>query len=299
MAALKAPPTQDFVQKTLGAQLLEGATSAATFNNMTGIPNLPGVFIVDRINSAGDATPSLVEVIGYTATSGSTVTTLSRGLAGTNDQDHAINAVVEFVPSVVWAQTIYDALTEVVSASTGLLDTTKVVTPTGTQTLTNKTLTSPDIDLGSDAAGDIYSRDSAGELVRIAKGTPRQALVANASLPAWTSAGVQTPYVDLADASTMYMDFAVGNKWKATIVPSGARTFLATNATVGDVGILRVQYASTASLAVNFLTAGATLSWAANATLSPTATVAKADLIGLVCMATLPKFDLTIIGQGY
>jgi hypothetical protein len=97
----------------------------------------------------------------------------------------------------------------------------------------------------------------------------------------------------------MYLDFSVGNKFFATIVPSGSRTFLATNATLGDIGLLRIKYASTASLALLFMSAGATLSWASGATLVPTATVNKADTIGLMCMATLPKFDLTIIGQGY
>lgn len=141
--ALRAVPTQDFLQKTLGAALDEGVTASATLNNTTGIQNLPGVFIVDRVNANAVETPDKVEVIKYAATSGSTVTTLTRGQAGTSDQDHAIDAVVEFVPDVLWAQSIYDALTEVVVASTGVLDTTKIVTPGGTQTLTNKTLTSP------------------------------------------------------------------------------------------------------------------------------------------------------------
>jgi len=143
--ALISVPTQDFVQKTLGAALLQGVTAAATLNNLTGIQNLPGVFIVDRVDSNGVETPNLVEVIKYTATSGLTTTTLTRGLAGTSDQDHAISAVVEFVPDIIWAQAIYDALTQVVVAATGLLDTTKVVDLTTAQTLTTKTLTSPKI----------------------------------------------------------------------------------------------------------------------------------------------------------
>lgn len=149
--ALLAVPTQDFLQKTLGAALSAGVTASATLNNVTGIQNLPGVFIVDRVDANGTETPNAVEVVKYTATSGSTVTTLTRGLAGTSDQDHAISAIVEFVPDIIWAQAVYDALTQVVVASTGVIDTTKVVTPTGTQTLTNKTLTTPQInDTSSD-----------------------------------------------------------------------------------------------------------------------------------------------------
>lgn len=140
---LYAPPTQDFLQKTLDAQLLTGVTASATLNNTTGLANLPGVMIVDRINTNNVETPSAREVIAYTGTSGATVTTLSRGLAGTTDQDHAVGAIVEFTPDIIWADSIYDALANLVDTTTLAVDTTKVVTPSGTQTLTNKTLTSP------------------------------------------------------------------------------------------------------------------------------------------------------------
>ena len=140
---LVAPPSQNYLQKTLQAQLAAGATSAATLNNTTGIQNLYGVMIVDRVDANGVETPTKREEILFSGTSGSTVVTLTRGLGGTTDQVHEVGAIVEFVPSVKWAQSIYDALSEVVTPSTGALDTTKVVTPTGTQTLTNKTLTAP------------------------------------------------------------------------------------------------------------------------------------------------------------
>lgn len=143
--ALRSVPTQDFLQKTLDVLLVTADTASATLNNLTGIQNLPGVFIVDRIDANGEETPSKREVILYTATSGVTVTTLTRGQAGTSAQDHAVGAIVEFCPDVLWAQSIYDALTQTVVASTGALDTTKVTDLTTAQTLTNKTLTSPKI----------------------------------------------------------------------------------------------------------------------------------------------------------
>jgi len=138
------PPDQNFLQKSLGAQLGVGITASATFNNTTNIQNRAGVFIVDRIDTNGNVISPATkrEVIAYTATSGSTVTTLSRGLAGTTDQVHAVGAVVEFVPDVIQQQGILDALLSIVTEA-GIADTTKVVTPTGSQTLTNKTLTSP------------------------------------------------------------------------------------------------------------------------------------------------------------
>ena len=139
---LIAPATQDFLQKTLGSSLSAGATTVA-LNNTTGVQNLIGVAIVDRVDSNGTETPTKREVIKFTGTSGSNLTTCTRGLAGTTDQDHATGAVVEFGPDIVWAQSIYDNLSEVLTPATGAINTTNVVTPTGTQTLTNKTLTAP------------------------------------------------------------------------------------------------------------------------------------------------------------
>src|SRR6185369_8048110 len=62
------------------------------------------------------------------------------------------------------------------------------VTLTGTQTLTNKTLTSPIINLGLDATGDIYYRNSLGQLVRLGIGSPTQILtVSGSGLPSWVN----------------------------------------------------------------------------------------------------------------
>ena len=57
-------------------------------------------------------------------------------------------------------------------------------------TLTNKTLTSPVINVGSDADGDMYYRAS-GAYVRLAKGTAGQALKMNsgATAPEWAASG--------------------------------------------------------------------------------------------------------------
>lgn len=283
MSAIYAVPTQDFLQKTLQAQLLTGTTSAATLNNVTGIQNLPGIMVIDRVDANGAETPSKREVIAFSSTSGSTVVTLTRGLGGTSDQDHAVGAIVEFSPDVVWAQSIYDALTKTVVASTGLLDATKVVDLSSTQMLFNKmatgaTLASPTINSASIRGATLASLPVFADQPRL-------------------MAGSLTPFVTLSDASTMYMDFSLGNKWIATIVPSASRTFAATNATLGSVGILRVKYASTASLALNLLTTNATISWPAGSPPTPTATVNKADMFGFVCVGTFPNFDGITIGQ--
>ena len=63
----------------------------------------------------------------------------------------------------------------------------KAVGKTATQTLTNKTLTSPKINVGSDATGDLLYRDSGGSLVRLAIGVAGQILQVVAGVPSWVT----------------------------------------------------------------------------------------------------------------
>lgn len=291
------PTSQNFVQKTLGAQLTSGTTASATLNNLTGIQNKPGVMIIDRIDTNNVETPNKREVIAYDATSGVTTTTLTRNADGSGtDQDHAVGAIVEFGPDILWAQAVIDGLSQVVDPTTGLLDTTKVTDLTTAQSLSNKTLTSPTINNGTGSSLTLVKSKSVNPMVL--GGT-------FASLPVFTdqvrlNAGYLTPFVTVSDASVMYLDFSVTNKWLATIVPNGARTFLATNATLGNIGMLRITYASTASLALGLLNSAASIStvnWPSGTLPNPTATQGKSDMFGFVCVSTLPGFDATTIAQ--
>lgn len=69
-----------------------------------------------------------------------------------------------------------------------------LVGTTATQTLTNKTMTSPKVNLGSDADGDVYYR-SGGNLVRLGKGTAGQVLRMNsgATAPEWSAFNIPAP----------------------------------------------------------------------------------------------------------
>lgn len=62
-----------------------------------------------------------------------------------------------------------------------------IVTLSGTQTLTNKTLTSPVVNVGSDATGDLYYRSS-GVHTRLPIGSSNQVLTVSSGVPSW-----QTP----------------------------------------------------------------------------------------------------------
>ncbi len=65
-----------------------------------------------------------------------------------------------------------------------ITSTDKAVGKTATQTLTNKTLTSPVVNVGSDATGDMYYRN-AGVLTRIPIGTDNQIMKINGTTPNW------------------------------------------------------------------------------------------------------------------
>jgi hypothetical protein len=127
--SLKYPPSTNGLQKTLAAQLDQGITASLTLNNATNIPNKPGVCVIDRIDTDGNLkNTSVREYVLYTGTSGSTLTGLTRNIDNSSsDQDHAVGAVVEFVPDVTWAQSIMDALDG--TSTDAVLNTPVITTP--------------------------------------------------------------------------------------------------------------------------------------------------------------------------
>lgn len=157
--ALLYPPTVNGLQKTLSAQLDQGTTASMTLNNTTSIQNEAGVVVINRIDSNGEEkSASVREYVLYTGVSGSTLTGLTRGSAGSTDQDHAVGSVVEFVPDVNVFQEIIDAITAEhttagahTAASTSAAGTIEVATAAETTTGTDATrAVSPDGLAGSD-----------------------------------------------------------------------------------------------------------------------------------------------------
>lgn len=105
-----------------------------------------------------------------------------------NDAIEALEAKVGANSSAVTTSHDYK-LSEVTS-------TDKSVGKTATQTLTNKTLTSPVVNVGSDATGDLYYRNGSGVFTRLPIGSTSDILTVTAGIPAW----ITNPAA--ADAST-------------------------------------------------------------------------------------------------
>lgn len=96
--------------------------------------------------------------------------------ANANDAIEALEAKVGVNSSAVTTSHDYK-LGEVTGSD-------KAVGKTATQTLTNKTLTAPVINVGSDADGDTYYR-SGGVFTRLPKGTVGHILTQGATVPSW------------------------------------------------------------------------------------------------------------------
>lgn len=86
-----------------------------------------------------------------------------------------------------------------------------------TQTLTNKTLTSPVINVGSDATGDIYYRSAGGVFTRLPAGTNGHVLTLAAGIPSWAApaSGITIGTTAITSGTTEYFLFnnagVVGN----------------------------------------------------------------------------------------
>lgn len=138
---MRQVPTQNALQYTLDAGYTAGGTVLTLSSTLTGIVQAPGVCVVDRVDTSGNTTPSKRDYFTFSGVSGATLTGCSGGQAGSTNQDHAVGAIVEFIPDVVWAQSLYDTISAEHSTS-GIHDATKVMMLAGAQTVTGaKTFT--------------------------------------------------------------------------------------------------------------------------------------------------------------
>lgn len=101
----------------------------------------------------------------------------------------------------------------------------KAVGKTATQTLENKTLgTGTAIDLGSDAEGDIYYRNSSGDLTRLARGTDNYILKMNGNVPNWET---ETAVIDASTTVKGVVEAATSSEVTAGTATGGTGAVLA------------------------------------------------------------------------
>lgn len=90
-----------------------------TLNSVTGL-QAPGVLVIDRQDGNGNNTPTVREYISYTGISGSQLTGVTRGRAGSTAQSHNSGALVEETMSVDHWEDLRVIFTAEHTANTGL-----------------------------------------------------------------------------------------------------------------------------------------------------------------------------------
>lgn len=195
----------------------------------------PGTYKSVTVNTYGQVTGGTnpTTLAGYGITDAQGLNADLTALAGLSSTGWAVRTATN-----TWAQRTFQGTSNKISITNpaGIAGDpvfnigTDVVTLTDTQTLTNKTLTSPVINVGSDATGDIYYRSS-GALTRLAIGAnPGMVLsVSSGGVPTWNTSTVllsTTTGIDAKSVATTNLYTVPSGKTaiitKAIIVPTAA-----------------------------------------------------------------------------
>lgn len=131
-AKLWKTSTSNAFSTTLNGTVNQGDTSI-TLTAVTGL-QAPGVLCIDRVDSNGNATPTLREYISFTGISTNTLTGVTRGLGGSSDQGHTSGAIVEenfsishWNDMVSFLQVSHDAAGSIIT-STATITTARIIT---------------------------------------------------------------------------------------------------------------------------------------------------------------------------
>lgn len=126
-ARLLETSTTNAFSTTLNGSVTSPDTTI-TLTTVTGLV-APGVLVIDRVDGNGNATPVLREYVSFTGISGSQITGVTRGVAGSTQQSHSSGAVVEETFSVTHWGDLKDFL-EVSHDASGKIVTSSVTTTT-------------------------------------------------------------------------------------------------------------------------------------------------------------------------
>lgn len=232
---------------TLASSIGASDTTIA-LTSTTGLPTDTAIEItIDRVDSSGNKTPSKEEVVRGDV-SGTNLINCVRGVEGTA-QAHSAGAVVEVrLTADQWGRMIDGILAE--HSQSGAHNTTYVVTPTATQTLTNKTLTSPTINQGT-IDGATYKKT------------------------------IQT--VTTLTGTTPAIDCSLGNVFRITL--SGNTTFSVSNASTGQYFIVEVKQGSGTSYTCTWFSG---ITWITSGGTAPTQTTVSNGITtyGFRCTGT-------------
>jgi hypothetical protein len=185
----------------------------------------------------------------------------NRGLEGGSAQGHAINSTVKGVLTAQMWNDMVDSLANFLDKTTGDIDPTKLVTPTNTATLTNKTLTSPVIN------------------------TPTGDIVSKTGVETLTNKRVNPRVVTTTDDATAVIDVDITDQYQLTAVANDTVFTVTGTPVAGQKLIVRLK---DAGVAKNLTWTGFT----ARGATPPTVTVAsKVHYVGFIYNATASTWD--------
>jgi hypothetical protein len=306
MANLYSVPLKNSVQHTLAGTLTIAETGTITLDSsvvleLQATATMKGLLVVDRVDVNGTLTPTKTEFISYTGVTGSTVTGLTRAVAGTTAQGHSIGAVVEFVPDITWAQSINDVITTQHN-SDGTHKTLSLIS------LASVTLNNA-MGFGVSFASGSFNNGFIGG-VSMASSTLQNIIGTNVSLasvnltngyfynPSLVSATlVNRAFIPveqkfISSVATTTFDWAYSNIHSITL--SAATTTLAfANPVEGQALITRLGQDGTGSRAIVF---PSTIKWTGGTTPTLTSTASKTDVFGFLCTAS-GFYDGYTVGQ--
>lgn len=283
-------PIQNAVQKQLDATLLAAATSVVLNEDVSALftgtdATHPCVCVIDRIDSNGNLTPTKREYIKFTGVSTTTLTGCTRNADSSgSDQEHAVGAIVEFVPDVLWAKSLQDNYVDTSSA----------------QTLTTKTLTSPVLttpQINDTSANHQYifavSELLADRTVTLPLLTGNDDFVFEDHIQTLTNKTIVqkvTAYTP-AGAGTTTINLTTGNIHTVTM-PAATQTLAISNEVAGQCFIININNV-TSQGALTWFT---TIRWAGGVAPVLTGTNGKRDVFGFIVTGT-DTYDGFIVGQ--
>lgn len=91
--AIYLAPLQSFLQKTLNGAINDTQTTI-TLSSTTNL-QAPGTIVIDRVDSSGNTTAALREIIAYAGIAGNDITGCTRGFDGSTAQSHGDGAICE------------------------------------------------------------------------------------------------------------------------------------------------------------------------------------------------------------
>ena len=288
---MATPKLQRAIGNSASTTLSVAAANSDTSMTITSDTNFAaksgeGMVIIDEAQAT--------EELAYSASKSGAVLSIplvNRGLEGGSAQGHAINATVKGILSAGMWNDMIDSLLNFLDQTTGAVDTTKILTLTGTQTTTNKTLTSPVINTGISGTAITDEDDMVSDsATKVPTEQSVKAHVASGTVT-MTNKRITPRVVTATDDATAVIDVDVTDQYQLTAVANATEFTVSGTPVNGQKLIIRLKDAGVAKALTwtGFTAVGVTL---------PTTTVAnKTHYVGCIYNSADSKWDVLAVSQ--